>query len=288
VIDGGVTWQSIGTGDIPIGGVPGDVKSPSYFRQDRGLRGLEYLALLVRAKLLWRARCVDVTFETDWLTGYLITTRNTVTLHNPDLAGGLALGKVKTAVLSISDSGGATCQVTISCTVGKDNAVEEVQGEPEYCDDDYCDDDYQFFEGAVVLLPTGSDLSYAAPAYTVADDGLVFPLTRSQVVVVDEVRGSFTDQALAIGGALKSMATAANIVPQFGGTGSPFDAVYAANQRKKLLAANSIDQAVQDHPVWIEYQFKPVNSGPFHVVLHVEFSEFTTGRGIDLESEITT
>jgi len=285
VTDNGIVWQSIGSGEIPIGGVPGEIRSPTFFCQERGLRSLEYLALVLRAKLQWRCRCVDVSFETDWLTGYTISTRNTVTLHNPDLPGGIAFGKVKTAVLSFSDTEPAICQVTISCLIGKDNAIEEVQGEPEYCDDDYCDDDYQFFAEAVVLLPTGSDLSYTPPTYRVIDDGLTFPLDRGQILLVDLVHG--TDQTGDVQSALDSMAQAANIVAKYDGTNA-VDAVYNADLQRQLLSANSISKALEDNPTWIEYQFKPVNAGPFHSVVHVKFSEFTMERGIDLESEVTT
>jgi hypothetical protein len=281
VTDGGVVWQSIGSGEIPIGGTPGNVSAPSFFTTARGHQSLEYLSLLVRAKHLWRARCVDVTFETDWATGHTITTRHTVTLEDPRVPGGIAFGKVKSAELLLSDTGGALCRVTISCLVGNDNAVEEVEGDPEYADDDYCDPDYQFYSGQIVLLPTGSDLTYEPPVYRTTDDGLTFPLSSSQIVLVDAVRDDGT-QSGAVAGALQSMRFASNIVG-----GGSVDSLYSAALARQIAGANSISQALQDHPVFIEYQFRPLN-GTFNAVYHVKFSDLTMARGVDLQSEVST
>jgi hypothetical protein len=119
VADNGVIWACIGSGDIPIGGVPGMVPRASYFDTDRGRLSLQYLGLRVRSRLLYRGRCADVTFDVGYAQGVSFTTRKTATVNDPRLPGGVAVGKVKSAVLNIDDSGVANCHVTIGCTLGK-------------------------------------------------------------------------------------------------------------------------------------------------------------------------
>ena len=119
--DNTVIWTCIGAGEIPAGGYPGEVHAATYFATDRGRSSLEYLSCLVRAKLLYRARCIEITFDCDYARGTALTTRKTATLHDPRIAGGVALGKIKGAELSVSDTGVAGCRVTIACCVGKGN-----------------------------------------------------------------------------------------------------------------------------------------------------------------------
>lgn len=281
--DGTVVWRCIGTGDIPIGGTPGNISSPSYFTKDRGRQSLEYLALLVRARLMYRARCVQLQFETDYTLGTEFSTRKTVTLHDPRIPGGVATGKVTGAVLSVSDSGVASCQVTISCMLGKDNVIEEVEGTPSYVDDDYVESDYQFYVGATILVsPSDGDLSYTMPQYRVVDDGLVFPLTRDQVVVVFEQRGDADAQAQAVRSAIEQTSSWYQIQHNVGDPAELFQF------SRQMTSSSGVGTAVDQHPVWVEFQIKPVNSGPFHGVYNVKFSDLTLSRGIDLEAEVTT
>lgn len=276
--DGAAVWTCIGTGVIPIGGAPGDVTSPSYFTKDRGLRSLEHLALLVRAKLLYRARCVEISFDDNFVTGVDLSTRKTITLHDPRIAGGVALGKIKSVDITASESG-TLCHVTIACLVGKETAVTGADGEPTYVDEDYVESDYQIYENNIVLLPSGTDVSYTPPVYQVTDDGLVFPLTYDQVVLVNEIRGNTTAQMNAIQAALSSLQT-----QQQGNTGTnPF-----AFSLPPTPNIQSITAAVKAHQVWLELQLKPVNPGSFHAVYNVKFSDLHMAKGIDLEAEVTS
>lgn len=281
-IDNTVVWTSIGSGEIPAGGVPGDVRAATYFAQDRGRQSLEYLGALVRARLLWRSRCIEITFECEYLRGVDITTRKTVTLHDPRIAGGVALGKVKSAELMVSDTGLSVCRVTIACCAGLDGAVSQVDGDPLYVDAGYVATDYQLYENVTTVLPTLTDLSYEPPLHVSIDDGLTFPLTRSQIVLVDRFHAGEGGVADA---ALKAMKDAAILAQQ--PTGS-LQQGYENALRGQLLGANSLDKLLKENPSWQEFQFKPVNSGPFHKVYNVKFSKLQIPMGIDLQSETTT
>jgi hypothetical protein len=283
--DGSVVWQCIGSGEIPVGGVPGDTPSPTYFATDRGKQSVEYLAALVRAKLLYRSRCVEISFDCDYHRGVNITTRKTVTLHDPRIAGGIALGKVKSAELTVSDSGMAGCRITIACCAGYGNTVEESVGGPTYVSSGYVNRGYQQYENVVTVLPSMTDLSYAPPVYASNDDGLTFPLTRNQVLLVDQVHnltGGVARQALG------SMRAAANFHLEPGTASSGLDYDYQKQRQQAMLAANSLPKLLKENPYWQEFQFKPVNAGPFNKVYNVRFSNLQIPQGIDLESDILT
>jgi len=257
--------------------VPGNVSAATYFATDRGRRSLEYLAALVRAKLLYRSRCVEISFECDYLRGSSLTTRKTITLHDPRIAGGIALGKIKSAELVVNDTGMAGCRVTISCCAGYGNAVSETEGDPTYVED-YVNQGYQQYENSVIVLPTLTDLSYAPPIYASTDDGLAFPLTKQQVLVVDEVHG---DQTGIAEEALESMAAAANVAKKPVSTQGED---WLRQREAAMLASNSLPKLLHENPYWQEFQLKPVNAGPFNKVYNIKFSTLQIPQGIDLES----
>jgi len=276
--DGTVTWTCIGTGEIPAGGFPGEVHAATYFATDRGRQSLEYLAALVRAKLLYRARCIEIGFDCDYLRGAAITTRKTVTLHDPRIAGGVALGKVKGAELSVSDTGVAGCRVTIACCAGFGNAVEEVEGDPSYVDAGYVDDGYQWHDNSTIVLPGATDLGYAPPAYVATDDGLTFPLSREDIVLVDTFHQG-ADVADAALDAMSAAAVAAAAPPP------SYDAegIYQQQREQKMLSANTLAKMLEENPSWQEFQLKPV-TGSFNKVYNVKFSNLAVPMGIDLQS----
>jgi hypothetical protein len=277
--DGTVVWTCIGSGDIPAGGYPGEVHTATYFATDRGRQSLEYLAALVRAKLLYRARCVDISFDCDYARGTAITTRKTATLHDPRIAGGVALGKVKGAELSVSDTGVAGCRVTIACCAGNGNAVDEVPGDPSYVDAGYVEDGYQWHDNSTIVLPTTTDLGYAPPAYVATDDGLTFPLARSDIVLVD----AFHQGADVANAALENMATAAQAAmappPSNDQAG-----IYQQQREQKMLSANTLAKLLAANPSWQEFQLKPVAGGQFNKVYNVKFTDLTVPMGIDLQA----
>ena len=278
--DGTAVWTCIGRGDIPVGGVPGNTAAATYFATDRGRASLEYLASLVRARLLYRSRCVEINFDCEYGRGVPLTTRQTVTLHDPRIAGGTALGKVKTTALYVSDSGIAGCTVTLACAAGLGNAVDEYPGDPAYVDAGYVDD-YQQHDNVTVLLPTTTDLNYAPPVYVANDDGITFPVTKEMVLITDTLHTANQDAAIA--SALNSMSQAA--IKQATGPGSTSETADLAHQRElAMLQANSTSAAIAANPVWQEFVIKPVTGGPFNKVYNIKFSHLAIPMGIDLQS----
>ena len=285
VSDNGVLWVSIGTGDIPAGGTPGNVWARSYFASDRGRKSLEYLMAIQRAHIRKRARAVEIEFECSFELGVNITCRKTVTLHDTRIPGGIALGKVIRAELSANgDTGEVKCRVTIGCAVGRGGAVEAVIGEPVYIDRDYIEDDYQQFTGQTIVLPDLTDVGYSPIVAAPNDDGLVLPLDKAQVVISEGIR-SIGDQAVAIAGALGAMAQAANF--NLTHPASSIAELVANQQAIALLNANSVSRAIELNPIYYEAKLKPVANGPFWDAYVVQTQPMTVPKGIDLEGAST-
>jgi hypothetical protein len=145
-------------GQLPIG----DLRRNTYFKIDRGRDSLEYLILLARAKLLARARCIDIEFETTWEIGIGISCRNTVRLHDRRLPGGQAVGKIKHYRLGMRD-GEQIAQITIACTVGYGNSVSAVEGTNVYSDGSYdVPGEYEQQAGVEYALIPGRSITRAS------------------------------------------------------------------------------------------------------------------------------
>jgi hypothetical protein len=283
--DNGVTWISIGSGDIPAGGTPGNVWARSYFAGDRGRQSLEYLIAVQRARMLNRARAVELSWDCSFERGVSVTCRKTGTLHDSRIPGGVGLGKIVNAELTVvGDTGEAITHLTAGCAVGYGSAVEEVAGEPVYVDTDYVADDYQQFTGQTVVLPTLTDVGYSPPIAAPDDDGLVFPLDKAQIVVSEGIKGSLDAQRAAIMSSFASMAKAAQIgqLP----VGSIAQSVL--NQQIEILAnANSVSRALQRNAIYYDAQIKPVNAGPFFDLYKITTTKLQAPQGINLEAAST-
>ena len=274
-----MTRSGADVGDLLGGG--GEVHSATYFATDRGRQSLEYLAALVRARLLYRSRCIEIQFDCDYLRGTTLTTRKTATLHDPRIAGGIAVGKITGTELSVSDTGIAGCKVTIACCAGKGNAVDVVEGDPSYVAAGYVEPGYQWYDNETVVLPDTTDLGYAPPFYVPSDNELTFPLTRSQVVAVD----LFHAGADVSGQVLENMAAAAQKADE--PVSNEMEALAKKNEMN-MLQANSMGKLLQESSAWQEFQFRPCTGGPFHKSYDVAFSLLTVPMGIDLQSEGVT
>jgi hypothetical protein len=284
--DNGIVWVSIGSGDIPAGGTPGNVWSRSYFPSERGQKSLQYLIAIGRAHMLMRSRAVEIVADCAFERGISLSCRKTATLHDTRrIPGGVALGKITQAELSVNgDSGEAICHFTVSCAIGYGGAVEEVAGEPVYIDTDYIDDDYQQFTGQTIVLSTLTDVGYSPPIAAPDDDGLVFPLDKDQIVVTEGIKGSLEDQRRAIMSSFASMAKAAQTAQ------IPVTAISQSiiNQKIEILAnANSISRALQRNPIYYDAQIKPVSSGPFFDVYKIDTTKLQAPQGINLEAAST-
>lgn len=168
-----VTSQYPGEAVDPGNGVPiGDLRRNSYFQLDRGEASFEYLLLLGRAKIRARARAVDLTFTTDWLTALGITLRNSVTLFDRRLPLGAATGKVKSYKLSVPADGSMTGSFTLGCTIGRGSTTAPVPGVDCYALDGYMDDGYQVVTGQQNTLITDELVYQSLDQFVVEDDGI--------------------------------------------------------------------------------------------------------------------
>ena len=287
VDDNGITWISIGSGDIPAGGTPGNVWARSYFATDRGRSSLEYLMAIERAHIRKRSRAVELDFETSFEFGVPINCRKTCVLQDDRIPGGQALGKVMAAVLSgDGDLGEVKCTTTIGCAVGRGNAVATVPGVPVYAAPGYMQSGYQQEVGGVVVLPGLSDVGYTPLVAAPDDDGLVPPLDKAQVVITEGIRGSIAAQAQGIGSAFSSMALAARMLQYPAGFGFQNTIASSIDLQKQvmLLQSNSVARQLQEHPMYYEAQLKPVVNGPFWDSYVVVTQPMTIPMGIDLEA----
>jgi hypothetical protein len=173
---------------VPIGSeIPiGDIGRRSYFPTDRGQQSLEYLIAVARAHILMRSRAVSVTFQTRFERGIGMSCRKNATLFDNRLPGGVAIGKVTKYTLNADgDSGVLYTEITIGCAVGTGNPIASIdQGDTAYVELGYVDDGYQALEGGFTLLASG-DISYSVPVDAVNDDGLNFPLSKWDVVLLE-------------------------------------------------------------------------------------------------------
>lgn len=277
--DGGVTWVAIGTGEIPVGGVPGNVTGYTYFATDRGKRSVEHLICRARARLRFASRCVNTTFLCDYARGAELTLRMNAALHDPRLPGGVLTGKVTSTELVASD-GEFTCSVTLGSSVGRDTAMTEVPGDPTYVEEGYVSSGYQQYDNVVVAVQDLSEVGYSPLVSIPDEDGISFPLAADMFTVFAGVRTT-GNQAGAVGAALNSMKLSSQLAFK---TWDP-----AAVRQVILLNANSLSAELQQNPVWIEYEFKPINgNGTFSKVYHMKCTTLGLPQMINLEEESTT
>ena len=201
----------IGGGDVGVpldGSVPiGDVRNRSYFSSDRGLQSLEYLLHRARSQLMSSGRAINVSWDCSFERAKQLSCRKNALLHDHRLPGGQAQGKIVKYALSLDgDSGKPIGHVEIACSIGYGGSVAGVTGEPAYVDTGYVDEGYQFMDGQIVALDAG-DVGYTVPVDAPNDDGIHFPLTYRQAILVNETHGLADAQAAAIDGLAQSPVT---------------------------------------------------------------------------------
>lgn len=198
-ISGGDVGRVLGEGtdsSPPIG----DLSRRSYFPTDRGLQSVQYCIAVARAHLLQRSRSGLLDFSTTLENARRLTLRKNVQLHDARLPAGVALGKpIKIAITGDGSSGRFIGAITAACAVGKGTAIVEVEGDPVYAAPGYMARGYQRYEGAFIALPS-EDVGYTPPVDDVNDDGLIFPLSKDQVVVRDEIVHTLAQQDAALVG----------------------------------------------------------------------------------------
>lgn len=193
-----------------------DLRSNSYFKTDRGQQSVEYLILLAYCRLLMKARCVSIKFNTDWISLIDISCRKNINYTDRRVVGGgSAIGKVTSYTFTgDGDSGEFIASATIGCTVGNGNELIVTEGVPSYVADGYMDDGYQKETGGQIELVAGSVAYQNFDDLVITDDdGLdLFNMTPENCVVSVAVSGGRAAQREAIDQAVAGKSNAGDPV----------------------------------------------------------------------------
>lgn len=248
------------TGSPPAPALPiDDLRRNSYFKTDRGAQSFEYLLLLARAKLLSRARAVEVKVTTPWSVAAGITCRHSVHLVDNRLPGGQCAGKVIAYTLTADGEGEIQAQITIGCSIGYGVVLPAAAtGDPIYVEDGYVNDNYQQRTGAEVELLAG-ELQYQS-----FDD---FEVTDDDGVDLFNMTPATTVESLTIAGGIFAQQ----------------DAINAAAALPPTAAPDPV-AALRDVPTVVTLNLVPVEGGAFHVDYDVDVSQLVVPAGIDLEA----
>lgn len=300
ISDGTVTWTVLGAAPsllgIPIGGTAANVPARCYFPTDRGLWSVEHLICLARARLRHRARAVTVSCQVPFVAATVLSCRKNATIHDPRLPGGEATGKVTSYSLKCDGTTGEFIgEVTIGCAVGRDGHSSAVEGVGVYAAPGYMNPGYQIMAGAEYSFPL-DDISYTPPVFAPSDDGLVFPLTRAQIVLSEQINGSWEAQGDAIRAAIPASVNLLNLANPDTVIGenasnqtltdlSPMaDGAWAEVTAQRYWTARAIPATMEANPVWYQLVLKPVQNGPFGAEYLVSTTPLKIPMGIDLEA----
>lgn len=274
-VDGTVVWTAIGTGETPVGGVPGNVTGSSYFATDRGKQSIEHLICRARARLRYASRVVSTTFQCSYLRGTELTLRKTATLHDPRLPGGLVLGKIVGTIMEAS-GGAFTCTVNIASSVGYADAIDAVPGTPTYVEDGYVETGYQLYEDMIIVLPVISDVGYSPIVPIPDEDGITFPLTKQMIVVSESIQGDGYSEEV-----INAMALVQNHPNEEFLSPEPW-----LTSDGTLYGKVTNPQKPKDNDRWFELILKPLNgNGVFQHVYHLKCTTLSLPQMINLEED---
>lgn len=282
--DGTVVWKSLGEAgrfvDVPIG----DVSRSNFFPQPRGLTALEHLICRARAKLIARARCAEVKWDCRFDKAAPLTCRDSARLTDPRLPGGVAVGKITDCSIRVSGPDRSeTGSVTIKSAVGRGNHVASDPGVPTYVEVGYVQPGYQAYAGGTNVVGTGaSDVGYTPPIAGTVDDGLIFPLTRDQVVLRDEVIGTMADQQAGVDAVVAQKAKEIQLSYWASVTQGDVSLYYQA--AIAALSRIPTDTYMRGHEIYYELDLKPVNNGPFNADYPIITTMLEIPRQLDTES----
>ena len=285
--DNSVQWTNIGPVVLPIGGWPGFTGASSYFPSDRGLQSVGNLICRARAKLRKRARAVTASWETPMAQMTSMSCRVNATITDPRIPGGVAGGKVIAyKIMGNGDTSVFKGAVTIGCSIGLGDHLSFNAGTPQYTSGSgYMQTGYQAYTGAVIPA-AAEDVGFTPPVPQATDDGLVFPLTADQAILVSQFNGSVTEEETVIQEAFTEAIFA-------GINGFPFSiivpggsSVTISNTEANFPAVQAaIDQAaLQGVGPWYELALKPLTNGPFSAAYTLQVTNLVLPQTIDLEA----
>jgi len=250
----------------PGGALPiGDVRRRSYWGSERGAHSIEYLIALLRARLLARARCAEITIEIPWqrFIDDDVSCRMNALFPDERLPGETVAGKIKGYRLSLDGSTGAlVAEITIGATVGHGGTVTADAGEPTYCSADYVGADYQVFENSVVM-PFADEVTYVPILGAEANDDGVNLLTLHSGNIVKSI--SITPPVQEQINAL--------LTDEYGELTGNCD-----------TTPSDVFKRLEGHETVIDMVMVPVTGGPFLTNHIVETSVLKIPKTIDLEA----
>lgn len=181
-------------GDMPIG----DVRRRTFFSTDRGEQTIEYLIALMRARLMARARCADISVETDLRTAVEegVTLRKSIVLEDSRFPDGQVGGKITGYRYSLDgDDGAMLAEIRFGASVGRGGTIETVPGVGVYAKPGYMRSGYQREVGGHVV-PFASDVAYVPiNGLQANDDGIdMLTLNKNNIVKSLVKENSTVDQ----------------------------------------------------------------------------------------------
>lgn len=176
-----------------------DLRDNTYFKSDRGQQSFRFLLAYARAKLIVRARAVEITLTTTWHKGISVSCRKNVHIIDSRLPGGSAVGKVIDYTISASANGGMRVVIKIGCTVGNGGTIPTTVGAGNYVNDNYVDHGYQTEVDGTIDFGDGSIVYETFDDFEVVDDGVNFyNMTPQTVVRRCQLVGGINQQKTAI------------------------------------------------------------------------------------------
>lgn len=255
----------------------------SYFPSDRGKLSIENGILQARAILRASARCVDLSFDCTFARGVNLSCRKNVLFHSSLFPGGQVSGKVTSYTLQGDGNGGnLRAKITAGCAVGKGNSVAAVDGTETYVDPGVLDPGIGAVIGDTILVAGEPDVGYGSPVEGPNDDGLVFPLSRSDIVISEVITGDIATQEAAIQSAFVSE----QLIAQLGGQPAPNEQIALENlQAIAQASANSVANAIKNSPIKMDLTLRDLSQGGFETVYDLPITKLAIAKQIDLAAE---
>ncbi len=223
----------------------GDAGRGEYISTDRGRDSLRNMFLRGRARLRIGSRVARAIWRCRFDDAMALSLRKNGFIENPRLPGGQAIGKIiEYGLNGDGETGSFFGTVNIGCAVGKGTAITVSDGTPDYVEEDYVDITYQTYTGFVEALDTG-DVGIGLPVLLDGGGGLTFPLTKSDVVVREEILVEEPELANAWQTALRSFP-----IGQFNQVGG-FAALYAKFHEEQVRNAM---RALGETQTWLELE----------------------------------
>jgi hypothetical protein len=258
----------------------------TFLPTDRGLQSMIYPMLIARAHLMMSARAVKVSFDCTFERALNLSCRKNALLHDPRLPGGQIIGKITDYHMKgAGDTGTLIGTIQLESTIGTGDHIFVSEGTPTYVDDGYVSVGYQFYTNADLTLPT-DDLTIEIPASFNVDDGLVTPLTYSQLVTKFEIHhGAQVNDIVASQPFTPDFSTE----PDTSSTGVVGAAGSAADQYQVTTDASvaiwqAYDNAIRYNPTWLEINIAPVAGQTYHAEYDLGVAFLTVPKLVDLEA----